>query len=134
MKIFAMIIMCAVMVSLVSSSRSCRRACNGHWSPFCGTDGVTYRNKCVLNNAKCEAGTGCLLAAYQGRCVEDVAEQTTCPPRCPRVEQPWCAHDGNTYKNLCELQKAGIKKPNERIIPRRRGPCAIGSPLLTADD
>merc|ERR1711868_138620 len=129
-KIIIILTIFGMVTSLMASNIGCRRPCTRHWRPFCGTDGVTYPNRCELNNAIC--ADSCLMIGYHGECMETTERaQISCPHVCPRVEQYWCAHDGNTYRNLCELETANKRKPHDSITPRHPGRCTRGSPIIT---
>merc|ERR1712025_1367367 len=47
--------------------KECRRDCPKHHRPQCGSDGVTYSNKCLLKIAKCESN-GEITKASKGKC------------------------------------------------------------------
>ncbi|KAK6192454.1 hypothetical protein SNE40_003918 [Patella caerulea] len=86
----------------------------------CGTDGVTYDNKCDYTQARCE-GIDTDIAHY-GSCTTTSTNQTLpgfngdqavldylcvelSHEECPTTVDEVCASDNVTYQNLCEFEK-----------------------------
>ncbi|KAL3986390.1 Kazal-type serine protease inhibitor domain family protein [Acanthocheilonema viteae] len=64
--------------------------CDTNYEPICGTDGITYVNRCRLIRARCLNKT--LLMAYNGEC---------CTNRCEQHWAPVCDNQNITHLNLC---------------------------------
>ena len=45
----------------------CRQACADDYDPICASDGKTYPNKCLMNNASCDLEEPLTISAY-GTC------------------------------------------------------------------
>ncbi|XP_013148353.1 PREDICTED: serine protease inhibitor dipetalogastin-like [Papilio polytes] len=72
----------------------------------CGTDGITYKNPCLLNCAR-ETNPD-LHVLHVDSCDEtkdDLPKNRLCA--CTRNLQPVCASDGITYGNKCLMKCAG---------------------------
>jgi len=64
--------------------------------PVCGSDNITYDNKCEFRKAACKNET--IYIQYSGEC--------RCPKLCPNLYDPVCASDGTKYDNMCNFQMA----------------------------
>ena len=74
---------------------SCNKGCNRIYMPVCGSDGITYSNKCNLDVKNCEEVLE-IDVVYNGEC-------SKCKKGCPRINDPVCGTNGTTYANKCIL-------------------------------
>merc|ERR1711970_1695775 len=117
---------------------------------YCGSDGITYGNKCLLDYAICESGITklhdgvcenfCGDPYCQQTCVEgEICEATDykcvqspcclahrcveeCPATCPDYDDPICGSDGKTYFCHCNLRMANCGL-TEKITKKHNGAC-----------
>jgi hypothetical protein len=94
--------------------------CSKIYRPVCGSDGVTYTNKCMFKNAR--RMNPRLEKEHGGEC-KDVP--VSIPPvlekACPRLYQPVCGSDGTTYPNKCEFERAIMQ--NSALKVEHLGEC-----------
>jgi hypothetical protein len=121
-------------------------------SPYCGTNGITYASKCELYNAVCRSGgtidqkskgpcaskdqESDLRNYISNMMFKDDAKkdgkenhpghkkrEETCITNCaPYGEDPYCATNGITYKNKCEMYNA-ICRSGGKFDAKGKGPC-----------
>lgn len=90
--------------------------CTLEYAPVCGTDGVTYPNRCTACCAKRKNKK--LEIAYNGECDCGWVDE---PEYCIALYDPVCGSDGKTYGNACEYGIAYRKNPC--LGPSTKGPC-----------
>ncbi|XP_037778320.1 four-domain proteases inhibitor-like [Penaeus monodon] len=85
-------------VVLALGQDACDFVCTDEWDPVCGSDDVTYSNKCELELADC-LSDGEITLAHNGECGSE----------CPEEWVPVCGTDGVTQANLCFLELASAQ-------------------------
>ncbi|KAK8723650.1 hypothetical protein OTU49_011479 [Cherax quadricarinatus] len=91
--------------------KNCQKDCGETYQPVCGTNGVTYDNKCELSIASCVDPT--IGQRNEGVCAASVPStssgSTRCREECAKIYMPVCASNGRTYNNKCILEAESCK-------------------------
>ncbi|XP_042223815.1 agrin-like isoform X1 [Homarus americanus] len=106
------------------STTVCKDECTKIYEPFCGSDGRTYNNKCILEAASCRnrnSGGRGITAVRRGVCEGD----QNCHKDCGSTYRPVCGTNGVTYDNRCEQEIAACR--NKEIAVRYEGVCVASS-------
>ncbi|XP_023329961.1 ovoinhibitor [Eurytemora carolleeae] len=80
------------------NDKKCKRNCPRMYLPVCGSDEVTYSNKCLLDLASCLNNVE-LTVNYYGECIDRMDD---CP-QCSDYYEPVCGSNNINYNNTCFL-------------------------------
>nr|XP_012555025.2 ovoinhibitor isoform X2 [Hydra vulgaris] len=109
-----------IMVTSLLADEDCNRVCFSVYLPVCGSDGNTYSNECLMSIASC-IKRQTITKVSEGECNDPEAN---CKKVCPKMFQPVCGSDGNTYSSKCELSVMSCKK-NWTITKLYDGECRL---------
>ncbi|XP_056430711.1 ovomucoid-like [Hyla sarda] len=94
--------------------------CTSQYQPVCGSDGVTYSNKCMFCSAK-KRIAGLVLVSESKCHIKPQDECQTYGDVCTLDYRPVCGSDGATYPNKCGFCSA--KKQNAGLLFISEGVC-----------
>jgi len=112
--------------------RECTRNCPKNGEPVCGSNGVTYSNQCMFENAQCEEANLGLLDGeiiYSKPFINGTCScEEDCPgynPVCGSVYDTSGIESFTTYINLCKFENAlcKAKRNGKTIYIMHRGKC-----------
>ncbi|DAZ99709.1 TPA: hypothetical protein N0F65_000887 [Lagenidium giganteum] len=92
--------------------------CSRKYKPVCGSNNVTYANKCLFEAAQFQSKQ--LTLAFEGQCT-DVEATKSCNHFCTRDYRPVCGSDNVTYSNKCVFKAAQCE--NKELALASEGPC-----------
>ncbi|RLN51158.1 hypothetical protein BBJ29_005878 [Phytophthora kernoviae] len=115
----------AVGSTAAASSGDCAFGCPGVENPVCGSDGVTYSNKCYLNLEACKSNSG-ITKVYDGECLatssSDLSSSSSSSSESTQVD---------TYNDECEMRRVECK--NKDKIPSSSPSSAPSAEASRAD-
>ena len=89
-------------------------ACPRNYQPICGSNGQTYGNECIFNQAKCASAS--LEVEHFGECEKKCEFKF-----CSREFRPVCGSNGVTYPTLCILENEKCENPELEVV--HQGEC-----------
>ena len=78
-----------VQLLIINHQGSCPTGCPGEYHPVCGTDGVTYCSRCVLDALNCaKEQEDAVGVAFKGRCSKNANVVVKHEGLCRAIEPP----------------------------------------------
>ena len=107
------------------TNKNCTKACHYISRPVCGSNGETYHNTCMLENAACINPEQSIKVDCEGKCPCKRQSKRHCSSACPLMFKPVCGSNGETYSNDCLLEIAACENPEQNITVecRKKCPC-----------
>ena len=122
----------------INKGKDGNRPCNKKLKPVCASDGKTYSNLCLFNNAKCKANKtgGILEIKAQGPCqnktakgIKERAKCSTGLADCVEIgdstKHSVCGSDNKTYQSFCffRIARCQAKQKNNNLTALYKGEC-----------
>lgn len=95
-------------------------------APVCGTDGITYDNKCKMNRQSCVKESS-ITVQYEGKCGS--AARDECNKHCSKDYRPVCGTNGKSYNNECHIRGSACTD-GINVTVAYRGECNGGEKTL----
>ncbi|CAF4878734.1 unnamed protein product [Pieris macdunnoughi] len=94
--------------------------CTTDLRPVCANNGLTYDNPCLFDCAKDSSTLEVLRIEHEGICAPKPVVIGEGGPQCscPKVKEPVCASDGQTYSSECMMNCEA-----KELTVTRDGPC-----------
>ena len=110
-----------------TTDKNCTKACHYISRPVCGSNGETYHNACMLENAACINPEQNIKVDCEGKCPCKHQSKRPCSSVCPLMFKPVCGSNGETYSNYCLLVYAACINPeqNIRVKCQKKCPCSL---------
>ena len=111
-------------------NKNCNKPCPKNLQPVCGSDGKTYSNSCLFDNANCQSGGK--LTSKKGKCLPintpPLAPNKDCIKKnCVTNFMLVCGSDGKTYGNSCKFDTANCQSGG-KLTSKRGGCLPINTP------
>lgn len=117
----------------------CVEFCPRILSPVCGSDGVTYPNKCEFRRTKCKSTSDEKLRIVKHVACDmpKIRSKTSiqdCPIFCNRMYRPVCGSDDKTYSNECVMRQTACENPWLSLIFKHSGSCKTDNDKIRSDN